>query len=126
MESTLNYQFGPASTIYWNMRYGTEASGLTDVSQRQTFRTGFGINHALTSRLTANFSANYQCNYYNQSDVIPSFVENIIDFSAGLRFALNRFASLEAGYQFTIDIAPNAIEREYSRNVVFVGANFNF
>ncbi|CAN5657263.1 hypothetical protein BH09VER1_BH09VER1_00050 [soil metagenome] len=126
MESTLNYQFGPASTVYWNMRYGTEASGLTNVTQRQTFRTGVGVNHAITARLSANLGMNYQCNYYSQSDVIPSFIENIVDFSAGLRFAINRHAALEAGYQFTIDIAPNASEREYSRNVVFVGANLNF
>jgi len=126
MESTLNYQFGPASTVFWNMRYGTEASGLTDVTQRQTFRTGFGVTHAITPRISANLGTNYQCNYYSQSGVIPSFIENIVDFSAGLSFAINRHAALQAGYQFTIDIAPNASEREYVRNVVFVGANLNF
>lgn len=126
MESTLNYQFGPSSTVYWNMRYGTEASGLTDVTQRQTFRTGVGVTHALTPRISANLGMNYQCNYYKQTDVIPTFIENIVDFSAGLRFAINRHASLEAGYQFTIDVAPNATDREYVRNVVFVGANLNF
>jgi hypothetical protein len=125
-ESNLEYRFGPASALSWLMRYGTEASGLYNVTQRQTFRTGLAINHAFTKRISMNFGANYQVNYYDQQDVIPSFTENVIDFSIGASFALNRFASLSAGYQFTIDIAPDAIDREYNRSVVFIGANLAF
>lgn len=126
MESNLNYQFGPASTIGWLLRYGTEASGINNVTQRQTFRTGLVVNHAFTRRLSANFSTNWLINYYDQQDVIPSFTENIVDFSLGLNFMVNRFVSLSAGYQYTIDIAPDAPEREYNRSVAFVGANFSF
>lgn len=126
MESNLTYQFGPASTVGWLMRYGTEASGINNVTQRQTFRTGLVVNHAFTRRLSANFSTNWLINYYDQQDVIPSFTENIVDFSLGLNFMVNRFMSLSAGYQYTIDIAPDAPEREYNRSVAFVGANFSF
>jgi hypothetical protein len=126
MESNLEYQFGPASTIGWLMRYGTEASGINNVTQRQTFRTGVNVNHAFTKRLSANFSSNWLINYYDQADVIPEFYENIIDFSVGLNFAVNRFVSLSAGYSYTIDIAPDNIDREYNRSVAFVGANFGF
>lgn len=126
MESTLRYQFGPASSLAWNMRYGTEASGLNDVTQRQTFRTGITLSHAFTPRLAANLGFNYQCNYYDQANVINTFFENIIDVSVGLTFKINRTISLQAGYQYIIDIAPEAIEREYNRNVAFVGANFAF
>lgn len=126
MESNLSYQFGPASSINWLMRYGTEASGITDVTQRQTFRTGINVNHALTKRISANFSANWLINYYEQQDVIPDFYENIVDFSVGLNFAVNRFMSLSAGYTYTIDIAPENTDFEYNRSVAFVGANFGF
>ena len=126
MESNLTYQFGPASTVGWLMRYGTEASGINNVTQRQTFRTGLVVNHSFTRRLSANFSTNWLINYYDQQDVIPSFTENIVDFSLGLNFLVNRFVSLSAGYQYTIDIAPDAPEREYNRSVAFVGANFSF
>ena len=126
MESTFRYQFGPASSLAWNMRYGTEASGLNDVTQRQTFRTGITLAHSLSPRLTANLGFNYQCNYYDQANVISSFIENIIDVSLGVTFKINRNVSLQAGYQFIIDIAPQQIEREYNRNVAFVGANFAF
>ncbi len=126
MESNLTYQFGPASSVGWLMRYGTEASGINNVTQRQTFRTGLVLNHAFTRRLSANFSTNWLVNYYDQQDVIPEFYENIVDFSVGLNFLVNRFVSLSAGYQYTIDVAPDAPQREYNRSVAFVGANFSF
>lgn len=125
-ENTFAYNLGPASTISWNMRYGTEASGINDVTQRQTFRTGLVLTHAFTARLSGTFGLNYQCNYYDQSGVISSFFENIVDASVGLSFKVNRFVSLQTGYQFIIDIAPSYTGREYNRNVVFVGANLAF
>ncbi len=108
------------------MRYGTEASGINDVTQRQTFRTGLTLTHAFTARLASTFGLNYQCNFYDQADVIPSFYENIVDVSLGLSFKVNRFVSLQAGYQFIIDMAPTFTDRQYTRNVAFVGANFAF
>ncbi len=126
LESTLTYSVGKATSLAWNMRYGTEASGLDDVTQRQTFRTGLVVNHAFTPRIAGSIAMNYQCNYYNQDDVIQTFTENIVDFSAALSFRVNRWVSLQAGYQFTIDIAPEDTGREYTRNIVFVGANFTF
>jgi len=126
MESTLTYAVGKATSLAWNMRYGTEASGLDDVTQRQTFRTGLVLNHSFTPRIAANFAMNYQCNYYDQDNVISSFTENIVDFSVGLTFRVNRWVSLQAGYQYTIDIAPEETGREYDRSVVFAGANFTF
>ena len=125
-ESNLSYQFGPASYLSWNARYGTEASGLTDVTQRQTFRTGLSVSHAFTQRISGVLASNWQINYYDQQDVIPSFTENVIDVSATLGYKLNRFSSLSIGYQFTADIAPDAIEREYTRSVAFAGVNFSF
>lgn len=125
-ETSLRYQYAPASSIFWNARYGTEASGLTDVTQRQTFRTGIGISHSFTQRISGTINTDFQANYYDQAEVISSFYETIWGVSLGLNFKVNRFMSLSAGYQFTADIAPEAIEREYTRNVVFVGANFTF
>jgi hypothetical protein len=125
-ESLLTYNVGARTSLSWNMRYGTEASGLYNVTQRQTFRTGLVLNHSITPRIAATFAMNYQCNYYDQANVIPSFTENIVDFSAGLTFRINRMVSLQAGYQFTIDVAPDYTGREYTRNIVFAGANFTF
>ena len=126
METNLSYQFGPASTLSWNARYGTEPSGLTNVTQRQTFRTGISVVHAFTPRISANLGVNFEEDYFNQSGVINTFNETIIDISAGVNFRVNRHLSLSLGYQFVEVLAPQNINFEYTRNVAFVGANLNF
>jgi hypothetical protein len=126
MESIFTYALAKRTSVSWNMRYGTEASGLDDVTQRQTFRTGLAVNHQFTSRISGTFALNYQVNYYDQDDVIESFTENIVDFSAALNYRINRNFSLQAGYQFTIDAAPESTGRNYNRSIAFAGANFTF
>jgi len=125
-ELNLSYEYMKASNISLSMRYGTEASGLNDVTQRQTFRIGFNMVQGITQRLSLNLGINYQNNYYDQPGVIPDFYENIIELIAGGQFNINRFVSLQAGYTFTADIAPVEPSREYTRNVAFVGVNFTF
>ncbi len=125
-ESNLVYQFGKYSNIGWNARYGTEASGLTNVTQRQTFRTGLSVTHGFTPRLSVNAAFNFQVDYFDQANVIDTYTQTVWDLSVGANFKLNRVVSLSAGYQFTAVNAPQAIEVEYTRNVAFVGANFAF
>ena len=126
METNLSYQFGPASTLFWTARYGTEPSGLTNVTQRQTFRTGLTVSHAFTPRISGNLGLNFEEDYFNQSGVINTSNQTIADISAGLNFKINRHISLSAGYQFTDVLAPQNVTMAYTRNVAFVGANFNF
>jgi hypothetical protein len=126
MESNLSYQFGPASTLSWNARYGTEPSGLTDVTQRQTFRTGLNVNHAFTSRISGNLGLNVEVDYFDQQGVINTFTQTIFDVTAGLNFKINRTVSLSAGYQFVSVYAPKNVVFEYTRNVAFGGVNFAF
>jgi len=125
-ESNLSYQFGPSSTLSWNARYGTEPSGLTNVTQRQTFRTGLAVNHGFTQRISANLGFNFQYDYYDQANVIDPFYQALFDVSAGIAFKVNRHVSINAGYQFVTVYAPENIAFEYTRNVCFVGANFGF
>lgn len=126
MESNLSYQFGPASTLSWNARYGTEPSGLTNVTQRETFRTGLAVNHAFTPRISANLGFNFEVDYFDQAGVVGSFYETIFDVTAGVNFKINRLVSLSAGYQFVSVYAPENINFEYTRNVAFAGVNFAF
>ena len=126
MESNLNYQFGPASTLSWNARYGTEPSGLTNVTQRQTFRTGLTATHSFTPRISANLGLSFEQDYFDQSGVINTFSESVISLTAGVNYIINRHVSLSAGYQFTDVLAPENVNFEYTRSVAFVGANLNF
>ncbi len=125
-ESALTYQFRQASTLAWNARYGTEPSGITDVSQRQTFRTGLTVTHAFTPRISGNLGLGFEVDYFDQANVISAFTETIVDVSAGLTFKVNRHISLSAGYQFVTVYAPENISYEYTRNVAFGGVNFAF
>jgi len=125
-ESNLSYQFGPASTLSWNARYGTEPSGLTNVTQRQTFRTGLAVNHAFTKRISGNLGFGFEVDYFDQQNVIDPFTQTIFDVTAGLNFKINRTISLSAGYQFITVYAPKNTIYEYTRNVTFAGVNFTF
>jgi hypothetical protein len=125
-QSNLSYQFGPASAISWNLRYGTEPSGLAEVSQRQTFRTGLVLVQAITARISANLTVDYQANYYDQAGVIAAFFENIISIGAGLKFTITRLLALETGYRFSADFAPDDASRDYTRHAVFVGISSSF
>ena len=77
-QSILTCHFGPASALTWHLRYGTEASGLADVSQRQTFRTGLVLVRAITARVSANLVVDYQGNYYDETGAVSSFFENVL------------------------------------------------
>jgi hypothetical protein len=125
-ESNLSYQFGPASTLSWNARYGTEPSGLTNVTQRQTFRTGLAVNHGFTPRISANLGFNFEVDYFDQSGVVAPFTETTFDVMLNVNFKVTRHVSLSAGYQYVNVMAPQNIQFEYARNVAFIGANLNF
>lgn len=125
-ESNISYQYGRNSSVNWSARYGTEASGLVNVTQRQTFRTGIGINQGITSRISANLGFNFEVDYFDQSGVIDSYTQTVFDIAVGATFRVNRAVSLSAGYQFIAVNAPDAPEVDYTRNVAFIGANFAF
>ena len=125
-ESVALYRFTSRSEIAWSARYGTEQSGLDNVTQRQTFRTGLSVSHGFTGRLSGNAGIFYSVNYYDQPNVIPDYFQNVAQLNLGLRYTVNRFLSLSAGYQFTGVLARQEPDQEYYRNIIFLGLNTNF
>lgn len=125
-ESAFAYSYGEISRLSFTLRYGTEASGLQNVTQRQSFRTGVGITHGITRKLVASGGVFYGVNYYEQGDIINSYFENILELNAGLEFELNRFLSINTGYRFTGVLSPDNPNGEYSRDIVFVGLTSKF
>lgn len=126
LSTVFSYQASERTSLNWNMHYGTEPSGLGDVTIRQTFRTGLGLSYGFTRRLTATCDVYYQHNFYDQPGVIADFTEQIFAGSLGLRFEVTRNVSLETVYQYTQDVAPDAPSLEYTRNVIYAGINFLF
>lgn len=125
-ETAFIYRYGDRSQISTSLRYGTEASGLNNVTQRQSLRFGAGLTHAFTPRLIGNAGAFYGVNYYDQNNVIDPFYENVFEGSLGLTYEFNRFLSTSAGYRFTGVLSPEQNQREYNRNIVFLGLNASF
>lgn len=125
-ETAWTYKYGEKSQAAFTARYGTEASGLTNVSQRQTFRTGLGVTHAFTPRLTATAGTYIGVNYYDQANVESAFFEYVAEATFAFNYQFNRYLSTSCGYRFIGDLAPQNQSREYNRSVVFLGLNTSF
>jgi len=123
------YEYQKLSSIGLNLRYGTEASGLNGAPSRNTFRIGVNLVQGITPKLSLNLGANYQNNFYDNFDKQNpdgSFYENVVEFSLGANFKINKSVELQGGYTRTVDAAPASQQLSYTRNVVFVGANMQF
>ena len=123
-ESHLSYNFGPASTLTWDIRYGTESAGVANINQSQTFRTGLSAVHAFTPRIALSLGINYTNNNYQQEYPTPDYTRNTTDVSLGARFQINRQLSVELGYSYTTVFSQEAPGLDYTRQVIFVGGAF--
>jgi hypothetical protein len=126
VESSFLYRFGDISQMSFTLRYGTEASGQTNVSQRQTLRAGLGLVYGLTPRLRANLGLFYSVNYYDQVNVIPSYSEYIAEGALGLSYALNQYFSANIDYRITSVTSTTNFGQEYDRSILSAGFTFSF
>jgi len=125
-----NYAVGKDTTVGLVSRYGTTSSGFSNYNQAQQFLLGLNAAHQFTRRLGANAFFNYQNNFYDQpgSDgAAPDFYDNIFNTGINASFLVYRNWSLLAGYAFTTLISTDtSYERDYTQNVVFIGAEVDF
>lgn len=128
-EATLNYALSERSTVSWNNRYGLDEPDIPGAASRTTFRTGLRVNYAFTPRFSSNLSLYYQ---HDENDglltptfVTPSFTENSLDLSLGVRYEINRMFAALAGYSHT-EIFSDFTLREYARNRYYLGLNATF
>jgi hypothetical protein len=126
-QTSLSYQFGPASTLTWNAQLGSQAPSINGVGVTPTFSSGLAVNHAFTSRISANLGFNFQemC-YGNQPGVISSFNQTTFNVNLAVNYRINSHIALSAGYQYTDVLASNNNTYSYTQSLPFVGANFNF
>ena len=125
-----NYALGKDTTVGLLARYGTTASGFSNYNQAQQFLLGFNAAHQFTRRIGANAFFNYQNNFYDQpgSDgAAPDFYDNIFNTGVNASFLVYRDVSLLAGYAFTTLLSTDTvIERDYTQNIVYIGAEVDF
>ena len=126
-QTSLSYQFGPASTLTWNAQLGTQAPNINGVGLTETFSSGLAVNHAFTPRISANLGFNFQEMWFrDQPGVINAFNETIFNVNLAANFRINRHISLSAGCQYSDVLAPKNVTYAYTQCIPFVGANFNF
>ena len=125
-----NYALGEDTTVGLVSRYGTTASGFSNYTQAQQFLIGLNAAHQFTRRIGANAFFNYQNNYYDQpgSDgAAPDFYDNIFNAGLNASFLVYRNLSLLAGYSFTTLLSTDtSYERDYTQNIVYIGAEVDF
>ena len=121
LETKLIYNFGPASTLAWDLRYGTESSGLANVNMSQTFRTGLTAMHALTPRIAINLSLYYINNQYDQPAPASNYSKNTGQLNFDVMYKLNRYLSVELGYSYSQVASWDQTGIDYNRQVIFVG-----
>lgn len=125
-ETGFTYRYGERSNIFFSLRYGTEASGQRNVTQRQTLRVGMTVNHALGPRLSASLGLYNVTDYYDQVNVIEPYFQYNYEASLALNYQFNRYFSFSTGYRYFTIISPNNPGQEYDRSVAFVGVNVSF
>ena len=126
-QTSLSYQFGPASTLTWNAQLGTQAPNFSGVGVTPTFSSGLAVNHAFTSRISANLGFNFQeMVYKDQPGVTNAFNQTTFNVNLAANYRINRHISLSAGCQYTDVLAPQNISQAYIQYTPFVGGNFNF
>jgi hypothetical protein len=134
-EGTLTYALGPHLTLAWTNRYSIEEPDVIGSVARTTFRTGLTGSYKLTARTVATLAAYYQ---HDNNDSIftfisgfpfpilqPGFVEDSLNISLSLRYAINHNWGAELGYDFA-DVRSDQSFREYYRNRFYGGVNFTF
>ena len=125
----MNYALSKDSTVAWTARYAIEESDVLLNQSRTTFRTGLRAKYSFTQRISGTLGAYFQHDAYDAINtpmaVSGAFDENSVDVAVGLRYAINRYFAVEAGFSHT-EVFSDSVFREYSRNRVFAGVNLAF
>jgi opacity protein-like surface antigen len=132
----LHYSFRSA-TVSWTNRYSIEESGTGAGSGRETFRTNLFLNYRFTARISANLAVSYQNGTGAQgadtgfNGGVAGRAENLLDVSAGVRYAITPSLAVNAGYRYTESDqgSRSAIASQglgYTRNRYFAGLTYTF
>lgn len=128
-EGTLNYALTEKSSVSWNNRYGLDEPDVPGSPSRTSFRSGLRGNYAFSPRISSTLSIYYQHDenesFLAPTFFIPSFNEDTIDLSIGVRYEINRLFAALAGYSHT-EVLSDITLREYARNRYYLGLNATF
>lgn len=125
-EGTINYALGQSTSISLFNRYSLEQPDVAESFSRTTYRSALSVKHNFTARIVAGLNVAYEHDENDGNFAIDGFSEDAIDFSLSARYAVNRNFAIDAGYQYTEVFSGEVLDRDFSRNRVYIGATFSF
>ena len=133
-ELTLNYQLAKATVVRVNGRFGFEEPPDAQ-SKLISLRSGLSVVQSFSPRLRGSVGLNYvrQTTTSTPLAVPPatgtlpevSSAFNTVDSTIGFEYNLNRDWTLNTNYSYSREFGTNSL-RNYYRNRIFVGAEYDF
>ena len=125
VEGTLNYSLAPNSVITGGLRYGTEPSGNSGVTIRQTFRANLGVSRQLGSRLSLGAGVSVEHDNYDQPGLISDFSQIVYNASVSLRYQFALYTSVVVRDDYIV-LHSTAPGNSYTRNYISLGLDVTF
>jgi len=125
METNIEYDFSPASSLVASLRYGTEPSSLSGATITQTLRGSMDFNYSFAGRLSCALGVAYEHDYYNQPGAINDYSQAFYSGYVGLRYQFNPAVALTARYEYSA-VSSQISLNDYTRDVSTLGLELNF
>lgn len=125
LEGEFSYLARPETSIAGTLRFGSEPSGVSVVTQRTSFRVGLELEHAFGNRLSADAALFYQFDNYNQPDPSPDFTQEAYTASLGLRYEFNASIAAISRYDYSL-VQADTGSGGYDRSFATIGVEFSF
>jgi hypothetical protein len=125
VEGEMTYKAGPDFDIGGNLRYGTEPSGGTTVTVRQTFRAGLSATKAFGYHFDAGLNIYYTSDRYDQSPPFSDYSQDTYTASIDLRYKFARYIALTLHYDYQY-VTQEPPPTEYTRSYISLGMQFIF
>jgi hypothetical protein len=125
VEGAMTYKAGPGFDIGGNLRYGTEPSGGTTVTVRQTFRAGLSATKTFGYHFDAGLNIYYTSDRYDQSPPFSDYSQDTYTASIDLRYKFARYIALTLHYDYQY-VTQEPPPTQYTRSYISLGMQFVF
>jgi hypothetical protein len=125
VQGEMTYKAGPNFNVGGNFRFGTEPSGGTTVTIRQTFRAGLSATKSFGYHFDAALNIYYTSDRYDQSPPFQDFSQEIYTAAIDLRYKFARYVALTLHYDYQY-VTQEPPQTEYTRSYISLGMQFIF
>lgn len=123
-ESSLNYIVTRSSSLSLDARYGYDDSSIGS-SASKSVRVGLSFTQNFSAKLRGTLGANYTHIDGSQSGTLAGSTQDVVDASLGLQYALSKSLAVFGSYNRTQRTSADPLQ-EYTKNVYYVGATYQY